>query len=156
MAYEAVGFDPVNNMLAPIVQTALDTRYPVGGQAVAANARQSYIDTTLIDVSGLSVTVNSPGTTASWLVLVSLDVDTGQTNSPVFIAMLVVDGGPQLSQIIVAYPVAGQRQTVSQSFLVAGLAAGSHVMKVSAQLTAAGGAYNTNVRHSTMIVVQVA
>jgi len=156
MVYEAVGFDPAANVLAPVVQSFLDARYPVGGQRVASSAPQDYIGTTAIDAPELSVTVNSPGSTASWLVMVTLDLSMNQANgnASTFVGSLLVDGVGQPSQIIADYPTAYQRATAGQTYLVSGLAAGSHTMKITGNLTTTGK-YTLNVQHSTMTVIQV-
>jgi len=139
----------------PVTPAAIGAAPATGPQRVTCSTAQTYTSTTAVDVPGLTVTVTSPGTTASWLVMVTLDVNVTAAQTVSFIGQLLVDGTAQASQVIAYHPTAFMRTTINQTYLVTGLAAGAHVMKVSGNLTGTGS-YSIGNTHSTETVIRVA
>jgi hypothetical protein len=119
-------------------------------EMVRASAVVTLTDTTIVDIPGMTVTVNAPGADAVYHVHVSMDVAQNSTTAT-FVGRFEVDSVEQLGQIVLTTTTSGERMSVAQNWRVTGLSAGSHTFKMRSSLTSSG---NWTVRntHSTMLV----
>ena len=111
--------------------------------------------TSAVDVPGCLLSVPVSSTDNTYLVTASFDVQTITTGGGVFVGRLSVGGVDRNQQCLWSSGAAnGYRASVSQTWLVGGLSAGSKTFK----LTAAGTAANSmrvNAGHTTLTVTQV-
>lgn len=112
------------------------------------------VTTTGTDVPGLTTPIVSSSAGDVFLAQVVLDVRATGANTQTLVANLLVAGVSQSSQLIAMFPTSGIRGTLTQTYIVTGLAAGSHTFKVQANLTGAGS-YIVNASHSRLTVTRV-
>lgn len=128
----------------------VDTAFKM--QQVNCTSDAASTTNTPIDITGMTVTVASPGPQAVWVVWGSLD--TATTDTSLLVALLVADGVTQGGQIIVD-GVGSLRYPGMQTWRVTSLPVGNRVIKMMVyNFTSAGTAtvYNT---HSAMQVLRV-
>lgn len=112
----------------------------------------NFVDGTYKYVSGLDVTVDSPGVAAQWEVTVVFDVSAYANNAPSLIGVLE---GFTERQVIMRLPTDGMRLTSSQQWLVTGQPEGSVRLRVAGYLTGSGGNYQVSGIHSCMKIRRV-
>jgi len=98
---------------------------------LAASGNTSLTGTSLIDIAGLTYTVTSTGTTDIFDVIVTVDMRPS-TSTPGTDIRLMVDGVARPSTIALIAG-AGTGFTMSGTWKVTGLTAGSHVIKAAGQ-----------------------
>jgi hypothetical protein len=110
--------------------------------------------TSLVDIPGMTLSVPVTATSNQFLVTVCLDI--GSLGTSTFTAALMVNGVLQASEAHFAVATAsGFRQSISQTYLITGLASGSRTFKIQAS-SATAGHHRVNHTHTTMTIIQVA
>lgn len=124
----------------------------------AASGDANPTSTTNVSVPGLSISVDSPGTSASWLVVLVADVriEAADTTN---IVELLVDGSPPSPnpQLITGAATAGVavRATGAQQFLITGLSTGSHTFTARTRNTTGSTDALVRADNTTMTVKRV-
>jgi hypothetical protein len=122
----------------------------------AACSSALTVPTSAADVVGATLTVPIMSTVNVFKVVGTFEVQVITANTSTFIGMLNVGGSNQTMQALInnQSAAAGTRQTVTQTWKITGLTAGTSVFKLQAQCASAG--FRVNTIHSAVTVEQVA
>lgn len=134
-----------------------DTRYQLVSDLHSAQAVQSANitpnGTANSTLTGLSLSVTSPGTSAVYMVSISADVQFN--GAQVNIIELLVDGVAESAQLLSAGSAAAQRHRPMNTWRITGLAAGSRTFTARTRNSAAGTNAVVNQTHTLMTVTRV-
>lgn len=113
--------------------------------------------TTSVQLSGMSITITSTGTTDVFEAVAVADIVTITGAATACVCQLRVDGTLYADRsIIFVGPTTNIRATASQRWKITGLAAGTHTVSLWAHRSGAGGAYRINATHTSLSVKRVA
>lgn len=128
-----------------------------GYTSAVGTSTHTLVDTSFVSVTGLTASVNAPGTGAQYRVTVTLDVKSETASNPETMSVyLSVDGPGQPGSRDIRLPALGERVPVQRTWIVTGLAAGSHTLTVAVTLTGAAGSYTVFGASSRIEVQRVA
>lgn len=116
------------------------------------------LSTTDTDIPGMSVSITVADTTDRFLVVAAVDARAGSSpNNGVMSGKLLVDGAIQAGVATFNTGSApATRSTVFQSWVITGMAAGSHTVKMQASMnTATANAITVGLTHTRMTVVKL-
>lgn len=129
--------------------------YPASESAqVVQSANITPNGTTNSTLTGLSITVACPGTSAVYMVSISADVQFN--GAQVNIIELLVDGVAQSAQLLSAGSAAAQRHGPMNTWRITGLTAGSRTFTARTRNSAVGTNATVNQTHTLMTLQRVA
>jgi hypothetical protein len=137
-----------------IDRTYLDTRYrlvsDIDFQQDTQSGDVTPNGTANSSLTGLSITVTSPGTSAVYAV--EIDADVSFTGAQTNLIELLVDGVAETPQLISGASASGQRIDGHKKWRVTGLAAGSRTFTAQTRNTGVGTAATVRATHTLMTV----
>jgi hypothetical protein len=136
-------------------RTFYDSRYvPIESSQVAQSGAVTPNGTANSTLTGLSISVTSPGTSAVYMV--EIDADVTFVGSQTNIIELLVDGVAETAQLISGAAATGYRIDGHKKWRITGLAAGSRTFTARTRNSAAGTNATVNLTHTLMTVQRVA
>jgi hypothetical protein len=114
----------------------------------SVTSNQTFTTGTETDLTGCTTTFATTHTNAVCSVTASLDVQVNTPAGTFFLAVLTVDGVDQSQQVVFEIDTANSRQPCGQVWQFTLSAAGSHTVKMRANLSSGSGSATVNATHS--------
>ena len=121
-------------------------------QSAAASADVLVSGSSLVDLTGATITVSTRTAAATVTVVAAFDMQVSTTGTAIATGHCVIDGVDQSSQATGSMTTVGQRMTTFQSWTATLSGTGSHVIKLQGMLSAASGSMNFRQMHTKLTV----
>lgn len=119
------------------------------------SANISFGSTSVTAIPGLTFSFTSPGTAAEWKIECSLDLETQNTNSALFLLTPAIDGTSLGKNFCVVNLPTPSRVPINGHWKMTGVAAGSHTLTLTGQCTGTTNGYDVIEFHSRLFLHRV-